>query len=72
MKKTYTLDEIDCANCASKLETAISKIDGVNFANINFFAQKLTVDIDDEQFDDVMKNVMKTAKRLEPDCKIEM
>ena len=72
MKKTYALDEIDCANCASKLENAISKIDGVYFASINFFAQKLTVDIDDERFDDVMKNVLKTAKRLEPGCKIEV
>ena len=68
MKKTYVLDEIDCANCASKLENAISKIDGVNSASINFFAQKLTVDIDDKRFDDVLK----TAKKLEPDCKIVM
>lgn len=72
MKKIYSLDEIDCANCAAKLENAIAKIDGVKYANINFFAQKLTIEIADEQFDDVMKTVVKTVAKEEPDCKIVM
>ena len=72
MRKIYTLDEIDCANCAAKLEETISKIDGVKYANINFFAQKLTIEIDDDRFDDVMKIVVKTAAKEEPDCKIVM
>lgn len=70
MKKVYRLDEIDCANCAAKLENAISKISGVKFAGINFFAQKLTVEIDDDRFDDVMADVVKTVKRQQPGCKV--
>lgn len=71
MKKTFTLDEIDCANCAAKLETAIKKIDGVNTAAVNFFAQKLIIDIDDDRFDAVMGNVLALCKKMEPDCKIK-
>lgn len=70
MRKIYSLDEIDCANCAAKLENTLSKIDGVNYVNINFIAQKLTIEIDDGNFDEVMKKVVKTTAREEPDCKI--
>lgn len=70
MKKTYVLDEIDCANCAAKLEEAIKKVDGVKFAAVNFFAQKLIVEADDNEFDEVMSNVRKVCKKQEPDCKI--
>ena len=71
MKKTYLLDEIDCANCAAKLEAAIKKVDGVNSAAVNFFAQKLIIDIDDDRFDAVMTDVLKVCKKMEPDCKIK-
>ena len=71
MKKTYLLDEIDCANCAAKLETAIKKVEGVNSATVNFFAQKLIVDIDDDKFDSVMEQVFKVCKKMEPDCEIK-
>ena len=47
MVKTYKVANLDCANCAAKLERALSKIDGVNSAAVNFFAQKITLDIED-------------------------
>ncbi len=71
MRKTYVLDEIDCANCAAKLENAIKKVEGVNTATVNFFAQKLIIDIDDDKFDAVMQDVLKVCKKIEPDCKIK-
>ena len=44
MKKVFKLDELDCANCARKMEDLIKAIDGVDFASVNFFAQKLTLE----------------------------
>ena len=66
MKKVFKI-EIDCANCASKVEEAIKKIDGVNDASLNFMTQKMIVDIEDDRFDEVMKQVNKVAKKIEPD-----
>ena len=70
MKKVFAIEEIDCANCAAKIEAAIQKIDSVTFANVNFFAQKLTIEADDARFDAIMKQVLKAARKVEPDCEI--
>ncbi len=70
MKRTYKLEELDCANCALKIENAIQKIEGVNFASVNFMTQKLTVDIDDGIFDGVFNTVVKICKKIEPDMDI--
>ncbi len=70
MKKTFRLEELDCAHCAAKMETAISKIDGVNEVKISFMTQKLTIDADDNRFDDIIKAAQKTIKKIEPDCRI--
>lgn len=70
MKKVFAIEEIDCANCAAKIEAAIQKIDGVTFANVNFFAQKLTIEADGARFDAIMKQVLKAARKVEPDCEI--
>ncbi len=70
MKKVFKTEDLDCANCATKMERAIAKISGVTFANVNFMAQKLTVEADDAIFDDVMKEVVKVCKKIEPDCRI--
>lgn len=72
MKKTYDLEELDCANCAAKMERAISSIEGVNYVSISFFAQKLIIDADDSKFDEIMKKVQKAIRKVEPDCKIIM
>ena len=63
MKKRYKLTDLDCANCAAKMEAAIKKIDGVHDATVSFMAQKMTVDADDARFDDIMR-VQKGGARL--------
>lgn len=70
MKKVYKLEDLDCANCAAKMECAIAKIDGVNDVSVNFMGQRLTIDADDEKFDEIMKKVVKTCRKVEPDCTI--
>ncbi len=70
MRKTFNLEDLDCANCAAKMEDAIKKIDGVKFASVSFMTQKLVIEIYDNEFDSVMKKVVKTAKKVEPDCTI--
>ena len=70
MKKTFELEELDCAHCAAKMEDAIRKIDGVISANISFMTQKLTLEAADEDFDKVLKAAQKAIKKIEPDCKI--
>ena len=58
MKKTFKLIDLDCANCAAKMENAIKKLDGVHDASVSFMAQKMTIDADDAQFDAIMKQVV--------------
>lgn len=70
MKKKFKLKDLDCANCAAKMENAINKIEGVNEASISFMAQKLTINADDERFDEIMKNVVSVCKKVESDCTI--
>lgn len=72
MKKRYKLTDLDCANCAAKMENAIRKIDGVHDATVSFMAQKLTIDADEERFDDIMKEVVAVCKKVEPECVIEL
>ena len=72
MKRAYKVDELDCANCAAKMEDAIKKIEGVNDATVSFMTQKMTIDAVDEKFDDIMKEVAKVCAKVEPDCKILM
>ena len=70
MKKAYTLEELDCAHCAAKMETAINKIDGVIEAKISFMTQKLTIEADEKDFDKIIKAAQKAIKKVEPDCRI--
>lgn len=70
MKKVFKLEDLDCANCAAKMERAIAKIDGVGSATVSFMSQKLTIEADDAKFNDIMKEVIKTCKKVEPDCRI--
>lgn len=70
MKKVFKLEDLDCANCAAKMERAIAKIDGVTAATVSFMSQRLTIEADEERFDDIMKVVVKTCKKVEPDCRI--
>ena len=70
MKKKFKLEDLDCANCAAKMEDAIKKIPGVNDASVSFMTQKMRVDAEDEKFDAIMDEVVKVCAKVEPDCKI--
>lgn len=72
MKKTFKMIDLDCANCAAKMENAIKNIAGVNSATVSFMTQKLTIDADDARFDAIMKDVVKACKKVEPDCTIQL
>lgn len=69
MKKTYKLKDLDCANCAAKMECAINKLEGVD-ATVNFMTQKITITAPDDRFDEMVKQAAKICKRIEPDCEI--
>ena len=69
MKKVFKI-EVDCANCAAKVEKAISKIEGVNEVNINFMTQKMLIDINDDKFEEVFKLALKAGKKVEPDFEV--
>ena len=70
MKKKFKI-EIDCANCAAKVETAIRKIDGVQEATISFMTQKLTVEADESRFAAIMDEIERVGRKIEPDFSIE-
>ena len=70
MKKIFELEDLDCSNCAAKMEEEIRKIEGVTFADVNFLTQKMTVEADDAEFDSIMKKAVKVCRRVEPDCRI--
>ena len=70
MKKVYRLEDLDCANCAAKMERAISKIEGVQSASVSFLMQRLAVGADEARFEEIMERVEKVCRRVEPDCRI--
>ena len=70
MKKKFKLEDLDCANCAAKMEEAIKKIPGVSDASVSFMTQKMMVDADDARFDEIMKEVVAVCSKVEPDCRI--
>ena len=72
MKKTFKLIDLDCANCAAKMEAAIKKLDGVNDASVSFLSQKMTIDAEDDKFDEIVKQAVKVCKKVEPDCMIQL
>ena len=70
MKKKFKLENLDCANCAAKMEEGIKKIPGVSSATVSFMMQKLTIEAEEEQFDEIMKQAVSVCKKIEPDCTI--
>ncbi len=70
MKKKFKLTDLDCANCAAKMEDAIRKIEGVENASVSFMTQKMVIEADDARFDEIMKEVVSVCAKVEPDCKI--
>lgn len=70
MKKVFEMEDLDCANCAAKMEDAIRKIEGVTYVSISFMAQRMTIEADDAKFDAIMKQARKAVRKVEPDCRI--
>ncbi len=70
MKHVYAMQDLDCANCAAKMEDAIRKIEGVTYVSISFMAQRLTLEADDAVLDEVLKQAAKAVKKIDSDCRI--
>ena len=72
MKKVIAMQDLDCANCAAKMEQAIKKIDGVTSVSINFMTQKMALEVADDNFDEVIAKIKAAIKKIEPDCKLKI
>lgn len=72
MRKVCKIENLDCANCAMKIEDGVKRIKGVNDASVNFMTQKMIVDVEDSNFDSILKEVLKVSKKVEPDCEISV
>ena len=70
MKKSFKMEDLDCANCAAKMERAIAEIPGVNKATVSFMAQKLVLDAEDGRFDEIVRQAVKCVKKVDPDCEV--
>ena len=70
MKKKFKLVDLDCANCAAKMEGAIKKSDGVNDTTVRYLTQKLTLGGEDSLIEAVLDEVVRVCKKVEPDCQI--
>lgn len=72
MKKTYSLENLDCANCAAKMERNILKIEGVQSATVSFFAQKLVLEGDGDRWDEILREVCDAIRRVDADCSVKL
>lgn len=72
MKKTIRVCNLDCANCAAKVERALNKIDGINSASVNFFMQRITLDMCDGREAELIERVHKVCKKVEPDMELKI
>lgn len=72
MKKVFLLEGLDCANCAAKIEKAVSELDGVKSASINFITTKLTIETEEDTVsDEFLKKIKKTAKKTDSDVTVK-
>lgn len=72
MKKVIAMEDLDCANCAAKMEQNIRKLDGVVSCNVNFLLQRMTLEISDEKADETLKLIKNTVRKIEPDCRLKI
>lgn len=71
MKKILKIEELDCANCARKVQEGIAKLEGVQSVTVNFFAEKILLEVaEGTDFSALLTEIRKTAKKVEPDCVI--
>ena len=71
MKKTFKLIGLDCANCAAKIENAISNLPDVTSVSVNFMTTKMSLEADREKMESVVEGAAKIIKNIEPDVKVE-
>ena len=64
MKRVYKMEDLDCPSCAAEMERALATV------NVNFMGCRLTLEADEQRFDEIMKRVVKTCRKIEPDCRI--
>lgn len=64
------MQDLDCANCAAKMERAIGALGGVNSVSISFLTQKMVLEAEDAQMDAILKQAKKICHKIEPDCEI--
>ncbi len=70
MVKKYSLENLDCQNCANKMEENLKKLEGVSDATINFFTQKVSIDWDDAPDEAQIQAVKDVISKVEPSCRI--
>ena len=70
MKKTFLIEDLECAHCAAKMEEAVKRLDGVVGASVNFIKSNITIEADESVFDKVLKEAVKECKKIEPDAQI--
>ncbi|MBR3297444.1 MAG: cation transporter [Firmicutes bacterium] len=73
MKKSYKMKDVDCANCAAEMTEGIKKLPGVIDANVNFLTQKLSMELEEGvDLGELMPKVVKTCKKVDPECEVLM
>lgn len=70
VRKVYKMEDLDCAHCAAKMEEGIRKLEGVTEVSVNFLAQKMMIEADEERLEDILKQAAKVVKRVDPNCRI--
>lgn len=70
MKKTFILEDLDCAHCATLIEEAVGKVEGVEKSTLTFLTQKLIVEIEESKEKAIIKEIKKIVKKLEPDVEV--
>lgn len=70
MKKTFKLNDLDCAGCAAKMEDKINGLDGVISATVSFMTSTLTIEAEEKDFDLLLKKAQKLIRKIEPDCEV--
>ena len=70
VRKIFEMDGVDCANCAAKMEESIRGLEGVEYVNISFMAQRMTLEADEEKFDSILKKAIKLCRKVDPDCSV--
>lgn len=70
--KKFNLKNLDCANCAAQIEANVAKLDGVNSVSVNFLTTTMKIDFDENRSDEIIENIRKIIKKLEPDTVLEV